>query len=482
MSPATPDAPSPSAPLTLLANRAPIRQTDGGWEPGLGGLATALLPVVEGRGGAWVSMRGPDEDAPLDQPFPADQPRFTVRRVPLDEEAFDLFYRGMANGVLWPLAHYALEHVEPDRDYLDAYRETNRRFAEAALDAQTDPAGAFWIHDYHLMLAPALVRRERPDAAIGFFWHIPWPAVDVLRVLPSARELVRGMLGSGLIGFHTEGYARHFREAARDLLGAEVRGDCVHWDGREVRVEAHPIGIDVAKFEGFAATDEVKQAAYKLHDAIRGEHLILGIDRLDYTKGLLLRLEAFERFLQRHPEYHRRVTLYQIATPSRTGIEAYQQLKREVDEAVGRINGAFARGGWLPIRYRYRAYTQEELVVRYAAADVALVTPLRDGMNLVAQEAVAASERVALVLSDLTGAAHFLDGAVLVNPYDQDGLADALLQALEMSEEERRDRLRRMQATVRAMDVHRWAERFLVALDRTAPVPTSGGDPRPALV
>ena len=461
--------------LILVANRAPVRQTAGGWAPGLGGLASALLPVLEARGGAWVAMQEPGEDTPLMQPYPADEPAFAIRRVPLEEPEFEAFYQGMANRVLWPLAHYLVEHIEPDRTFREAYRSVNRRFAHAALDLARQSGGepTVWVQDYHMMLVPEMVRAGMPEARIGFFWHVPWPASEVFRILPSARDLLAGLLGADLLGFHTEGYAENFRESARDLLGAEVDGETVVWNGRRVRAEVHPIGIDVDRFESLAREPETAATADGLRRDLGGVQIVLGVDRLDYTKGLLLRMEAFERFLERFPERHETVSLLQIATPSRTGVPAYDRLRRDMDEASGRINGRFARGAWAPVRYRYQSFDQPELAACYRAADVAFVTPLRDGMNLVAHEFAAVSAASAsdggrpgvLVLSELTGASDYLDGALLVNPYDADGLAGSLASALDMAEPERRERLDRTAAAVRRLDVHGWAARFLASLD-----------------
>ena len=460
--------------LVLVANRAPIRPTPDGWAPSLGGLASALLPVLEQRGGAWVAMREPDEDTPLSQTYPPDAPAFTVRRVPLDAPEYKAFYQGMANRVLWPLAHYLVEHVEPDRTFRDAYRAVNRRFAHAALDVarRGDAEPTFWIQDYHMMLVPETLRASLPDARIGFFWHVPWPASEVFRILPSARTLLRGLLGADLLGFHTEGYAENFRESARDLLGAEIEGDAVLWEGRRVRAQAHPIGIDVDRFRGLATTPEAVRTAAEVRDDLGGVQLVLGVDRLDYTKGLLLRMEAFERFLEKYPERHGDVSLLQIATPSRTGVPAYDRLKRDIDEVSGRINGRFAKGAWAPVRYRYQSFDQPELAALYRAADVAFVTPLRDGMNLVAHEYVASSHAAvamgarpgALVLSELTGAADYLDGAFLVNPYDADGLAESLAEALDLPDSARLGRLDRMADAVQRLNVHDWAEGFLATL------------------
>ncbi|MFN3596010.1 MAG: trehalose-6-phosphate synthase [Rubricoccaceae bacterium] len=469
-------------PLLLLANRAPVRATPEGWVPALGGLASALLPVLEDRrGGAWVAMRAPGESDPEVQPWPSPEAAtLTIQRIPLGEEEYAHYYQGMANRVLWPLAHYLVDHVEPDRVFREAYRAVNRRFAETALalappENHPDAAATrFWVQDYHLMLVPEQLRAARPDARIGHFWHIPWPAPEVFRILPAARELLRGMLGADLVGFHTEGYAENFRAAARDLLGARVRGVDIAWEGRTVRAEAHPIGIDAESFRAYTDAPAIVAEARAFREAIGVDHLVLGVDRLDYTKGLLLRLDAFERFLENNPDFHGRVTLLQVATPSRTGVPAYDQLKRDVDEAVGRINGRFAQNAWTPVQYRYRAYPPDELAVLYRSADVGLVTPLRDGMNLVAHEYAAVSEGGALVLSELTGAADYLEGALLVNPYDTDGLAERLREAIEMPVEERRRRLASMRAAVQRLNVHAWATGFLEALE-AVPAP---GAPR----
>ncbi len=448
----------------MVANRVPIRATDNGWETSVGGLTTALLPVLEEQGGIWVGM-GEEPDLPVRQPFPADDPDFLVRRVPLTEDELDGYYYGMANRVLWPLSHYMIQHLDLHEGFIETYRDVNRQFAEATLDeSPTGDDEVIWIQDYHLMLAPRLIRQERPRATIGHFWHIPWPAMEVYRILPWARELLRGMLGCDLIGFHVEEYVENFKESARVLLGAEVSDHAVHFDGHTTRVEAHPIGIEVDRFEQMSEDEVVVEKAQKLRQRLGTEHIVIGIDRLDYTKGVLSRLEAFEQFLEENPEYHGRVSFYQIATPSRTKVESYQQLKREVDEAVGRINGQFARDNWVPVNYRYRTYTQFELCAFYRAADAALITPLRDGMNVVTQEFITATQNGVLILSELTGAAYLLPEALQVNPYDQNGLARSIKEALEMPDADRRERLTGLKQSVRELDVHRWAQAFLSSL------------------
>ena len=452
--------------LTVVANRVPIRQTDDGWETSVGGLTTALLPVLEAQGGVWVGM-GEDPDLPERQPFPAENPNFLVRRVPLSQDELDGYYYGMANRVLWPVSHYLIQHLELNETFIETYRHVNRRFADAVLD-ETDGGAdeVIWIQDYHQMLSPGLIREERPNATIGQFWHIPWPAMEIFRILPWSRELLRGMLGCDLIGFHVQEYVDNFLESAETLLDAEVEGNVVRYQGRETRAEAHPIGIEVGRFEEMAHDESIGQEAQKFRERMGTDNIVIGIDRLDYTKGIHSRMLAFEEFLEENPEYHGNVSFFQIATPSRTELESYQKIRREVDEVVGRINGRFARDSWVPVNYRYRTYTQYELCAFYRAADAALITPLRDGMNVVTQEFITASKDGVLILSELTGAAYLLPEALQVNPYDQSGLARAIKNALEMPEEEKTERLRGLKETVRDLDVHNWADGFLDALQQ----------------
>lgn len=454
--------------ITVVANRVPIRQADDGWEISVGGLTTALTPVLQEQGGVWVGM-GEDPDLPERQEYPADDPDFLVRRVPLSEEELNLYYYGMANQVLWPISHYMVQHLELNPDFIDTYRSVNKRFAEAVLEETSGGSDEIiWLQDYHLMLAPRYIRDERPSATLGHFWHIPWPAMEVFRVLPWARELLRGMLACDLVGFHVDEYVENFAEGARVLLGAEVSSDdhghVIRYEGHETRAEAHPIGIEVDRFKRMATSDETKEKAQEFRAQLNTEFVVIGIDRLDYTKGVLARLLAFERFLEDYPEYHGRVSFFQIATPSRTEVDSYQQLKREVDEAVGRINGEFAQDNWVPVQYRYRTYTQYELCAFYRTADAALITPLRDGMNVVTQEFIIAAEEGMLILSELTGAAYLLPEAVQINPYDKGGVAASIKEALEMPEDERKQRMQALKESVEQLDVHIWADNFLSAL------------------
>ena len=425
--------------------------------------------MLEEQGGVWVGM-GEDPDLPDRQPYPADDPDFLVRRVPLSSDELDNYYYGMANRVLWPVSHYLIQHLELKKRFINTYRAVNERFAEAVLDeTSSDADETIWIQDYHQMLSPGSIREQRPDATIGHFWHIPWPAMEIFRILPWSRELLRGMLGCDLIGFHVQEYVDNFLESADTLLDdATVEDGVIHYQGRTIRAEAHPIGIDVERFRSMAGAPEIKEKADDFRERMGTEHIIVGIDRLDYTKGIRSRMLAFEEFLEENPEYHGRVSFFQIATPSRSELESYQQIRREVDEVVGRINGRFARDSWVPVNYRYRTYTQYELCAFYRAADAALITPLRDGMNVVTQEFITANQNGVLILSELTGAAYLLPEAVQVNPYDQEGLANSIKEALEMPDDEKRERLQGLKETIETIDVHVWADTFLDALHRDA--------------
>ncbi|HEY8489223.1 alpha,alpha-trehalose-phosphate synthase (UDP-forming) [Thermaerobacter litoralis] len=468
--------------LIVVANREPLRREGDGWAPAVGGLATALLPVLERRGGTWVAWGEKEADAWPVLTYPPAAPRLAVRRLFLPPREVAGSYHGMANRTLWPLAHYLLDRVEIRRDFFQAYRATNTRFAEATLEAWTDGATAVWVQDYHLMLVPALLRAARPRGRIGFFWHIPWPPPEVWQVLPWAADLVAGVLGADLVGFHTPEYVDNFLATCRLLPGAAVRGQAVLWQGRRIRVEAHPIGIDTDRFRRWAADPRVRERAARWRRMAASRFVLVGVDRLDYTKGIPERLDAWERLLERYPQWRGQATLYQIAVPSRTRLESYRQLKRRVDEQVGRINGAYMQDGWMPVRYLYRAFTPRELTAFYLAADAALVTPLRDGMNLVAQEYAWVTENGVLILSTLAGAAALLPEAVQVNPYDVDGLAETLHDVLASLADERGRRrweARRaaLKERVAALDVHGWAARFLASLEGTREEPAAAGPP-----
>jgi trehalose 6-phosphate synthase/phosphatase len=388
--------------------------------------------------------------------------------VPLSSVEISRYYEGMSNGVLWPLFHYVLDRLPLRVEYWAEYEAANARFADV-IAAHHQPGDLVWVHDYQLMLVPALLRERVPDARIGFFLHIPFPSSEVFAALPAREAVLRGVLGADLVGFHTEAYARHFASAVRRTLGARAGSDgmplAIEHPGGRTCVQAFPMGVDAAGLGARAGRPAVDAALARVTPT-QGEALLLGVDRLDYTKGIPRRLLAFEQLLMQHPELRERVRLVQVAVPSREGVKAYQRIRRDVDEMIGRINGNFGTARWVPIHYLYRSLGDAELLALYRAAAVMLVTPVRDGMNLVAKEFVAcrADEDGVLVLSEFVGAAAELSDAVQVNPYDIDGSADAYYRALTMPRDERRACMRRMRELVSTNDVHAWSASFLSAL------------------
>jgi trehalose 6-phosphate synthase/phosphatase len=456
--------------LLIVANRLPvtIKATDGGVEvqKSSGGLATGLLRPHEQSGGLWIGWSGAPHELTQDQQSQLEQQLTDMRlvSVPLTSDQVTRYYEGFSNGVLWPLFHYLLDQVPLHVRDWDAYVEVNERFADIVAQ-HYQPDDLIWVHDYQLLLLPELLRKRLPQARIGFFLHIPFPSEELFRTLPERDSLLRGLLGADLVGFHTPSYLRHFA-ASLTQLGLSVEIDKVQLAEREVRLGVFPMGIDAAFFTALAA-DPAVQAEAK---ALRGDEsvrLLVGVDRLDYTKGIPRRLLSYEKMLQTHPELREKVRLVQVAVPSRTGVEAYQEFRALVEGLVGRINGDFGTPRWVPVHYIYRSLTDQELVALYRAADVMLITPLRDGMNLVAKEFVASRTDGdgVLVLSEFAGASWELPEAVQVNPYDVDGMAESAYRALMMDPQERRTRLAPLRVRVETYDVHRWAATFLEQLE-----------------
>ncbi len=469
--------------VLIVANRLPItvNVTEMGVEVerSTGGLATGLKGPHEHSDGLWIGWMGtteemgPQAQAQLD----AKLKEMRLVAVPLADELVTRYYEGFSNGVLWPLFHYLLEQIPLQVSDWDSYVEANESFADVVA-THYRPGDLIWVHDYQLLLLPALLRQRIPDARIGFFLHIPFPSEELFRTLPSRERLLEGILGADLVGFHTPTYLRHFATSLIDILGISVDIDRVQLPTREVRLGVFPMGIDAASFASMAADPAVEAEAR----AIRGDgsvRVLVGVDRLDYTKGIPRRLLAYERMLQVHPELKERVRLLQVAVPSRTGVGAYQDFRTLVDQIVGRINGAYGTPRWMPVHYIFRGLAQSDLVALYRAADVMLVTPLRDGMNLVAKEFLASRNDGdgVLVLSEFAGAAWELPEALRMNPYDIEGSADAFYRALTMPSEERRARLAPLRSRVQAFDVHRWVASFLGQLEESTPIVPPRGPP-----
>ena len=456
--------------LLIVANRLPVtvqvRDGQVEVERSTGGLATGLQRPHEQSDGLWIGWSGAPDSLTEEQRVSLDAKLAADRLigVPLTADLVTRYYEGFSNGVLWPLFHYLLDQVPLHVADWDAYVEANESFAEVVA-ANYRPGDLIWVHDYQLFLVPGLLRRRLPDARIGFFLHIPFPSEELFRTLPTRARLLEGLLGADLIGFHTPAYLRHFATSLTDILGLAVDIDRVPLPGREVRLGVFPMGIDTASFQEIADDPAVDAEA----QALRGDgsvRILVGVDRLDYTKGIPRRLLAYERMLETHPELRERVRLVQVAVPSRTGVEAYQEFRTLVDQLVGRINGTFGTPRWAPVHYIFRALSPADLVALYRAADVMLVTPLRDGMNLVAKEFIASRTDGdgVLVLSEFAGAAWELPEALQVNPYDSDGTADVFYRALTMEPEERRARLAPLRTRVETFDVHRWVASFLEQL------------------
>jgi trehalose 6-phosphate synthase len=453
--------------LVVVSNRLPLgRPTGAGGELELpaGGLVSALADALQRRPESlWV---GWDSRA-----APGTISRFRARGVEflglaLDKREIERYYAGFCNGALWPLLHSFQGRVRFDPGDLEAYRAVQRRFAEL-LAGELAPDDVVWVHDYHLFGVGSELRARRFPGAIGFFLHTPFPPPDLWEILPDARGLLDAMASYDLVGFHTRGWRRNYLDAVHRLAGARVEGATVELAGRRQRVGLFPVGIDP---EGFAPSEAVlrrPKGASPLANLAGGRRVILGVDRLDYTKGMAERFQAFRAFVERHPEWRRRVTMVQIASPSRATLPFYLRERRELEELVGHLNGALGEIDWTPIRYLYRTFPRDTLARIYRNADVGLITPLRDGMNLVAKEYVAAQrpdEPGVLILSRFAGAAEELTDALLVNPFLAEETGDAIAAALEMPLDERRRRHAALLGRVRRDTAERWAAGFVSAL------------------
>ncbi|WP_224361099.1 bifunctional alpha,alpha-trehalose-phosphate synthase (UDP-forming)/trehalose-phosphatase [Hyalangium versicolor] len=464
--------------LLLVSNRLPVTvkaekdQVSVVRSPG--GLATGLSRPHERSSGVWIGWPGDVSRLSAAQRTRVESQLSELRLVPLHLSPSEVsrYYEGYSNRVLWPLFHYLPDRVpRQDRDW-EAYAKVNERFADLVA-RHYQPGDTIWVHDYQLMLVPGLLRQRLPEARIGYFLHIPFPSSELFRSLPHRAELLRGLLGADLVGFHTPSYVHHFSSTLLRLLGLETDIDHVTYEGRSVRLGAFPMGIDTASFESLAHDAGVLEEVRITRERSAGQRLLVGIDRLDYTKGIPRRLLAVQRLLEREPTLRGRLRFIQVAVPSRTAVEDYAAYRDKVDELVGRINGLYGSVHNVPVHYLYRSFNERQLVGLYRAADVMLVTPIRDGMNLVAKEFCAArpDEDGVLILSEFAGAATELREAVIVNPYDVEAMADTIHRALEMPVEERRKRMQALRAQVKSRDVHWWVSHFLDTL-QSVPTPT----------
>lgn len=456
--------------MIIVSNRASyvLRETSQGLkgERTVGGLVSALEPLMAEYEGIWVAWGGRTgkKDSGVRVRVPFEKPRYTLREVVLIPEEVEGYYHAFANRVLWPLCHYFLEKCTFRQEDWEIYKSVNKKFVEETLE-EAFSEDLIWVHDYHLSLVPQLIRSKFSDAHIGFFWHIPFPDVEVFRVLPQAHQILKGILGSSFVGFHIPSYCRNFLDAVKAILGTQIDHEkgTIDWGGRKIFVRALPVGVDYQAFAELSRKADIQKKARELRSSLGVDHVLLGVDRLDYTKGISKRLQGIELFFEKNPQYWEKVTYIQIAVPTRSGVPEYQQLRPEVEEMVSRINGRFGRPGWIPIIYSYRALNRPELVAYYLTADLLLVTPLRDGLNLVAKEYVASRRENdgVLVLSSFAGAAEELTEALIVNPFDPQNISDCIKIGLEMPQTEKSRKMASLRSKVASRDITWWLHSFI---------------------
>ncbi len=451
--------------LVVVSNRVPLPR---GSKPPEGGLATAVLAALESRGGLWYGWSGAttNETNP-----PIGRSRLGAvefATIPLAKNDYDDYYKGFSNRVLWPLFHMRLDRMEFRRGFEEGYRRVNQLFARRLLPLLQE-GDLIRVHDYHLIPLGRELRRAGWGGAIGFFLHVPFPPFDVLRALPRHRTLLSELLSYDRAGFQTDLDVLNFRASVRhELPAARLTASGIEMDGHTTTANVFPISVDVDEVAREARKARGSVQGRRLISSLNGRRLMVGVDRLDYSKGLTERFRAFERMLERHPPYRGRVVLLQVAQPSRGDVPEYQTMRKALDGVAGEINGRFSDYDWMPIRYLNKGFARSTILGFLSIAEVALVTPLRDGMNLVAKEFVASQNPESpgvLVLSELAGAARELDAAVFVNPHDVDDIADGIDRALSMSLPERKERWRAMMAVLRRNDIHRWRRRFVESLE-----------------
>ena len=466
--------------IVVVSNRLPFTVVQGteeiAFHESAGGVATGLRALLSSEESSpkadsdyiWVGWPGNTiSDEFQDQVRSKALSEFACYPVFLSADDFENFYQGFCNKTIWPLFHYFPSYARYEEEYWAQYLKVNESFNKTLLEA-IGPNDTIWVHDYHLMLLPHLLRQALPKVRIGFFLHIPFPHFEIFRLLPATwrRKILEGLLGADLIGFHTHDYAEYFLRCVQRILGHEHRMGHLAIGERPVKVGTFPMGIDFKKFYDAASQAQVKKEREELRKPLGESRIVLSVDRQDYSKGILHRLQGFEAMLEMNPEWHGKVTLIMLVVPSRIGIEDYEGMKKQIEELVGKINGQFGTIGWAPIIYQYRSLPFQSLVAMYAMSDVALVTPLRDGMNLVAKEYVASKldKTGVLILSEMAGSAKELPEAIIINPSNREEIATALKTALEMPLEEQIQRNEAMQNRLRRYDVARWATDFLSQL------------------
>lgn len=460
--------------MILVSNRLPINIERGqdGFEftPSIGGLATAMSSFYKDYNSIWVGWSGIDGDGLSDDEMKAIQKGLEEKRcrgVLLASKDVERYYEGFSNRTIWPLFHYFITKTNIDEKDWEAYKKVNQKFADEILKI-AEPGDTVWVHDYHLFLLPRMLRKKQPNLSIGFFLHIPFPSSEVFRTLPWRNEILRGIMGADLIGFHTYDYVLHFISSVRRLLGHENSLGYIDVGLRTVKVSSFPISIDFEYFSEAAHSEEVMKERESIRKRVGDRRIIMSIDRMDYTKGIPQRIRAYGRFLEKYPQYKEKVTLINVASPSRIGVDTYKDLRAEVERLVGEVNGKYTRLGWVPVWYIFQKVPQDQLLALYSEADVALITPLRDGMNLIAKEYIASKgdHCGVLILSELAGASKELGEALHVNPNNIEEMADSIFEALEMPEKKQIKSNRIMRNRIKEYDVERWASDFFSELGK----------------
>lgn len=454
--------------LIIIANRLPLKanrneKNELEFIRSVGGLTSGLESLTLDLEIHWVGWPGTFIETPQEEEFINEHLRdFNFHPVFLSHQHVQNYYDGYSNSTLWPLCHYFYSYVEFEQHYWEAYKEVNRLFAEAA-GLIIEEGDVVWVQDYQLMLLPAMLRKLPLNFSIGYFHHIPFPSYELFRVLPDRAELLEGLLGADLVGFHTHDYMRHFMSACERVLDLRFTLDQVMLDSRIAFVDTFPMGINYDLYHSSSDQPAVRSNIQKLEQITGKRKTILSVDRLDYSKGILHRVKGFASFLENHPEYHEKVSLIMIVVESRDQVDSYSDLKTKIDESIGTINGNYSTLTWTPVHYFYHGFGFDELVAFYNMADIALVTPLRDGMNLVAKEYIASKkeEPGVLILSEMAGAATELSDSIIINPNNIREIEDAIVQALEMPEQEKLDRLSNMQTLIKRKSVDKWASSFV---------------------
>src|SRR6201996_4710357 len=455
----------------IVSNRLPVKitKTDNEYtsQPSEGGLATGLGSVYKQGDNVWIGWPGVEVEQQQDRDQIAKQPdKLSFRSRFVDQEEINQYYEGFSNEVLWPVFHYYVStYTVYKQSNWDYYNSVNQKFAKEVL-AVAEPGDVIWIHDYQLLLLPALIRAELPEVSIGFFLHIPFPSNEMFRLIPWRKELLEGMLGADLIGFHTFDDVRHFLGATTRLLPVNSQSNIITNGERSIVVESFPMGIDEKRYASLPREKEVIEQVAQIKETFKGGKLILSIDRLDYSKGILQRLQAFEQLLVKHPEYAEQVTLYMIVVPSRDTVPQYAHLRDEIDKKVGNINSIYRKMDWTPIHYYSRSFPLETLSALYSSADVCLVTPTRDGMNLVSKEYVASRihNDGVLILSEMAGASKELIDSIIVNPNNIGEICRAIIQAIKMPLAEQQERMIQMRQNVSKFNITHWVKIFMERL------------------